>query len=81
MKGLRVPKSNKSTHNDSNPIANLSHLDDIFMRNPIQEPLSIIDEADELTIGGTFLFFYVFHCFQFLCICSDAILFNLFGSH
>ncbi|KAL8517245.1 hypothetical protein ACS0TY_015467 [Phlomoides rotata] len=52
VKGLRVPKSNKSTHNDSNSNANLSHLEGIFMRNPIQEPLRTTDEpgADELTI-------------------------------
>lgn len=57
VKGLRVPKSKKSMHHDSNSKANFSHLEDIFIRNPIQEPLTTTDEpeAAELTIGFTLL--------------------------
>ncbi|KAH6837571.1 hypothetical protein C2S53_009878 [Perilla frutescens var. hirtella] len=52
VKGLRGPKPNKLTYHDSNSKADFSHLEGIFVRNIIPEPLLTTDEPEavELTI-------------------------------
>lgn len=57
VKGLRASKPNKQMNHNSNSRADFSHLEEIFTRNTVLEPLSTIDEPEavELTIGFTAL--------------------------
>ncbi|GER34965.1 transducin family protein / WD-40 repeat family protein, partial [Striga asiatica] len=52
VKGLRRKKSNKSIWYGSNSVSDFNHLEDIFMRNPLPEPSTTVDEheATELSI-------------------------------
>lgn len=54
VKGLKAPKPNK-LNRESNSRADFSHLEEIFVRNILPEPLSTTDEPEavELTIGFT----------------------------
>ncbi|CAA0809481.1 transducin family protein / WD-40 repeat family protein [Striga hermonthica] len=51
VKGLRRRKSNKSIWPGSNSISDFSHLEDIFMRNPLPEPSTTVDEHEDTELS------------------------------